>query len=86
MPVEQSDSRSRDTQNTVYITATSSTEAEFLAAVFAAKVAMYLWCVLFELGYVQMLPTQLFTDNASAINMINAAESTDVLTKNLSHI
>ena len=52
-------------------TATSSTEAEFIAAVTAAKHAKYLRAVLLELGYPQDGPTPLYEDNMSAINMIN---------------
>ena len=52
-------------------TATSSTEAEFIAAVAAAKHAKYLRAVLLELGYAQRGPTPIYEDNMSAINMIN---------------
>ena len=51
--------------------AASSTEAEFLAAVTAAKHAKYLRAVLLELGYPRDVPTPLYEDNMSAINMIN---------------
>ena len=44
------------------ICATSSTEAEFLAAVHAAKTAKYLRWVLLELGYKQDSPTILHVD------------------------
>ena len=53
------------------VTATSSTEAEFMAAVSAAKHAKYLRAVLLELGFPQDGPTPLYEDNMSAINMIN---------------
>ena len=53
------------------LTATSSTEAEFIAAVLAAKHAKYLRAILRELGFAQHLPTPLYEDNLSAINMIN---------------
>ena len=53
------------------ITATSSTEAEFLAAVLSAKQAKYLRAILKELGFPQKCPTPLYEDNMSAINMIN---------------
>ena len=62
------------TQN---ITATSSTEAEFLAAVLAAKHVKYLRAVLHELGFSQPQPTPIYEDNMSAINMINARVPTD---------
>jgi hypothetical protein len=59
------------------ITATSSTEAEFLAAVSAAKVAKYLRMVLKQLGFEQTQPTILYEDNVSAIRMINAMKPTE---------
>ncbi|KAI2502403.1 hypothetical protein MHU86_12060 [Fragilaria crotonensis] len=55
---------------------TSSTEAEFLAAVHAAKIAKYLRSILSELGYPQQGPTTLFEDNAAAILMVNASRPT----------
>jgi Reverse transcriptase (RNA-dependent DNA polymerase) len=55
---------------------TSSTEAEFLAAVHAAKIAKYLRSILSELGYPQLGPTTLFEDNAAAILMVNASRPT----------
>jgi hypothetical protein len=55
---------------------TSSTEAEFLAAVHAAKIAKYLRSILNELGYTQNEPTTLYEDNAAAILMINASRPT----------
>ena len=57
-------------------TACSSTEAEFIAAVSAAKTARYLRFVLTELGFPPDGPTPLYEDNASAINMINAGKPT----------
>jgi hypothetical protein len=51
--------------------ATSSTEAEFLAAVHAAKIAKYLRSVLTELGYPPSGTTVLYEDNEAAIEMIN---------------
>ena len=59
------------------ITATSSTEAEFLAAVFAAKHAKYLRAILKELGFPQDGPTPIYEDNMSAIQMINAKVPTE---------
>ena len=59
------------------ITATSSTEAEFLAAVLAAKHARYLRAILSELGFPQDSPTPIYEDNASAIKMINAKIPTE---------
>jgi hypothetical protein len=55
---------------------TSSTEAEFLAAVHAAKIAKYLRSILLELGYPQLGPTTLYEDNAAAILMVNASRPT----------
>ena len=55
---------------------TSSTEAEFIAAVHAAKIAKYLRSILLELGYPQDSPTTLYEDNAAAILMINASRPT----------
>jgi hypothetical protein len=59
------------------ITATSSTDAEFLAAVAAAKVAKYLRSILHDLGFTQTEPTPLFEDNKSCIKMINAGHPTE---------
>jgi hypothetical protein len=59
------------------ITATSSTEAEFIAAVSAAKVAKYLRSILRELGFSQKGPTVLYEDNESCIKMINASVPTE---------
>ena len=53
------------------IAVTSSTEAEFLAAVLAAKHAKYLRAILKELGYTIKEATPIYCDNVSAINMIN---------------
>jgi hypothetical protein len=50
---------------------TSSTEAEFIACVFAAKTAKYLRSILTELGYPPGGPTPLFVDNQAAIAMVN---------------
>ena len=58
-------------------TATSSTEAEFYAAVSAAKHACYLRAILTDLGFPQDAPTPLYCDNQSAINMINAKIPTE---------
>jgi hypothetical protein len=59
------------------ITATSSTEAEFLAAVLAAKHAKYLRAILTELGFPPDGPTPIYEDNQSAINMVNARVPTE---------
>ncbi|MCE2995760.1 MAG: hypothetical protein LW863_09190 [Flammeovirgaceae bacterium] len=59
------------------ITATSSTEAEFLAAVSAAKTARYLRSILTELGFPPQHPTILYIDNQSTIQMINSRQPTE---------
>jgi hypothetical protein len=59
------------------ITATSSTEAEFIAAVSAAKTARFLRSILQDLGFRQSTPTALHIDNQSAIKMINARRPTE---------
>ena len=51
--------------------ATSSTEAEFIAAVQCAKVVKYLRSVLTDLGFPPSGPTVLYEDNQAAIAMIN---------------
>ena len=58
------------------VVATSSTEAEFYAAVHAAKTAKYLRSVLLELGFPQDGPTLLYNDNEAAIAMINENKPT----------
>jgi hypothetical protein len=55
---------------------TSSTEAEFIAAVHAAKTAKYLRSVLTELGFPPDGPTRLHEDNQAAIAMINDSKPT----------
>ncbi len=56
---------------------TSSTEAEFITAVSAAKTAKYLRSILLELGIPQDGPTILHEDNAAAIMMANAKKPTE---------
>ena len=56
--------------------ATSSTEAEFIAAVSAAKMAKYLRSVLADLGFPQKGPTTLYEDNQAAIAMVNESKPT----------
>ena len=53
------------------LTAGSSTEAEFIAAVSAAKAARYLRSVLREMGFEQRGPTIIYIDNMSALKIIN---------------
>jgi hypothetical protein len=59
--------------------ATSSTKAEFIAAVTAAKSIKYLWSVLMELRelYKNTFPTILYKDNTTAIEMINSGKPTN---------
>ena len=53
------------------LTAGSSTEAEFIAAHAAGKVARYLRFLLKDLGYEQSAPTPIYIDNLPALQMIN---------------
>jgi len=57
-------------------TATSSTEAELIAAVNAAKTAKYLRAVMSDLGFAQVGPTPLYEDNEAAILIVNAGKPT----------
>jgi len=58
------------------IVATSSTEAEFCAAVTAAKVVKYLRCVLTELNALRPGPTPMHIDDQAAIAVINESRPT----------
>jgi Reverse transcriptase (RNA-dependent DNA polymerase)/GAG-pre-integrase domain len=58
------------------VVATSSTEAEFIAAVQAAKMAKYLRSVLNDLGFTQDIATPIYCDNEAAILMTNACKPT----------
>jgi len=51
--------------------ATSSTEAEFIAAVYSAKAVKHLWSVLNDLHLLPPKPTTIYKDNKAAIDMIN---------------
>ena len=51
--------------------ATSSTEAEFIACVYAAKIAKYLRSVLCDLLFPTPGPTPIYVDNEAAIAMVN---------------
>ena len=53
------------------LTVGNSTEAEFIAAVTAAKLARYLRCILKQLGEEQTEPTDIYIDNLSALKIIN---------------
>ena len=54
----------------------SSTEAEFIAAVEAGKLALYLRSMLNDLGIQQDTAMALFEDNEAAIAMANASRPT----------
>ena len=58
------------------VTATSSTEAEFYAAVACAKLAKYLRYVLMELNALAPGPTELHIDNQAALAMVNESRPT----------
>lgn len=49
----------------------SSTEAEFIAAVSAAKAARYIRMILHDLQIPETKPTPIYEDNESAIKIIN---------------
>ena len=59
------------------VTALRSTEAEFYAAVTAAKTARFLQSLLSELGFPQLEPTPIYKDNQPAINIIKAIKPTE---------
>jgi hypothetical protein len=59
------------------ITATSLTEAKFITAVSAAKVAKYLRSILSQLGFAQTSPTPIHEDNELTIKMVNADKPTE---------
>ena len=59
------------------IVALSSTEAELIAAVTAAKTAWFLRSVLWELGFPQDGPTPIYEDNKSAIDIVNSNKPTE---------
>ena len=59
------------------VTALSSTEAEFFAAVGAAKVILFLQSVLHELQIEMQEPTLIYEDNEATIKVVNAAHPTE---------
>jgi len=59
------------------LVATSSTEAEFYAAVFCAKLALYFRYILQDLDALAPGPTVLYIDNQAALHMINEKRPTD---------
>lgn len=58
------------------VVATSSSEAEFIAAVEAAKQSLYLRTILDEIGIPQEAATTLYEDNQGALMMANAQQPT----------
>ena len=62
---------------TQFVTAISSTEAEFIAAVSCAKIALYLRSILYELGFACKEPTPIYKDNASTIDIVNSSIPTE---------
>ena len=59
------------------VTATSSTEAEFVAAVSTAKTVRYLRAVMKDLGFPMESPTPIYEDNMAAIKIVNARRPTE---------
>ena len=59
------------------VTALSSTEAEFFAAIAASKVVLFLRFVLEDLNYPMNNPTPIYEDNESCIKIVNARKPTD---------
>ena len=58
-------------------TALSSTEAEFIAAVTAAKTARYIRSILCELGFEQTEPTPIYEDNKPTVDIIASQKPTE---------
>ena len=58
-------------------TAISFTEAEFLAAVLCAKIALYLRSILEELRFSCTEATKIYEDNASTIMIVNSQVPTE---------
>ena len=65
------------------LTASSSTEAEFIAAYDAAKTCKYLRYVLRDLGYPQEGPTEIYIDNEAALKIINDNQAPTIRTRHL---
>ena len=55
---------------TQLLTTLSSTEAEFIAAVTAAKTAKYIWLIPCKLGFLQAEPTPIYEDNKPTIDIV----------------
>ena len=62
---------------TQYVTTISSTEAEFIATVSCAKIALYLRSILYELGFACEEATPIYEDTASTINIVNSSIPTE---------
>ena len=60
-------------QNTI---AHSSTEAEFVVACDAAKLALYLRSILEDISVYQQHATMIYEDNTGALRMANAGQPT----------
>jgi len=59
------------------LTALSSTEAEFIAAVTAAKTAKYIRSILADLGFEENGPTPIYEDNKPTIDIVAASKPTE---------
>ena len=59
------------------LTALSSTKAEYIAAVTAAKTAKYIRLVLFELLFPQTDPTLIYEDNKPTIDIVASQKPTE---------
>ena len=59
------------------VTAISSTEAEFIAAVSCAKILLYLRSILYEVGFACKEPTPISEDNISTIDIVNSSVPTE---------
>lgn len=65
------------------LTASSSTEAEFIAAHEAAKAVRCLWFVLQELGFAEGEPMKILIDDQLALKIINDNQSPTVRTRHM---
>ena len=69
-----------ETQN---VTASSSTEAEIIAAFTSAKAAQHLRFILQELGFPQDRPTEIHVDNQAALQITNDDQAPTIGTQHL---
>ena len=65
------------------VTASSSTEAEFVAAFTAAKAMQCLWFVLQELGFVQDGPTEICIGNQAVLQIMDDNQAPTIQTRHL---